>query len=85
MLEFGYHQISLLLIHIFSNRCTVDKGLFRLVSSLTHGATCMDGGVDAHVQGGKGFYCKIGNPIMKLVITSCDEATLLAVQFLTYR
>ena len=52
----------------------------RLVLALPHGANCMDEGVFTHVLGGKGFSCEVGYPITEIVMTSCDEAALFAVQ-----
>ena len=45
----------------------------------------MDKGVVAHMLVDKVFACKVGNTIMKLVMNSCDEAALLAVQRVSYR
>ena len=44
----------------------------------------MDEGVIAHVQVGKSFDCKVGDPIMELGMTSHDEAYLLAIKCVTY-
>ena len=44
----------------------------------------MDEGVVVDVRGGKGFACKVGKPIMELVVTSRDEAILLEIQGTKY-
>ena len=36
--------------------------------------------VVTHVRGGESLTCKVGNPIMELVGTNCDEAYLIAVE-----
>ena len=33
---------------------------------------------------GKGFSCEVGYPITEIVMTSCDEAALFAVQCVAY-
>ena len=40
----------------------------------------MEEGVLAHIRGGKGFSCEVGDPIKELVIMSRDEASLLSFQ-----
>ena len=50
-----------------------------MVHSLLHCATCMNEGVDVHVQGGKRFACKVGKRITELVMMSHDEAALLEI------
>ena len=50
-----------------------------------HFMTWMDEGVVAHVQGGEGFACKVGDPIPYLVMESRDEAALLIVQCMLYQ
>ena len=55
-----------------------------LVLYLPHVTTHMGEGVAAHMQGGEGFYCKVGYPIMYLVMTSRDEAVLLTIQGMAY-
>ena len=45
----------------------------------------MDEGVSTHVQGGRVFSYDVIYPITELVMTSRDEAALLAVQFLAYK
>ena len=52
---------------------------------LLHGAAYMDGWVVEHVQGGKCFAYKVGEPSTDLIMTSCDEVALLPVQCMTYR
>ena len=37
-------------------------------------------GVVMHVRGGETLNCKVGNPIMELVVTCRDEAALLTVK-----
>ena len=44
----------------------------------------MDEGVVPHLQGGKGFICKVVNPITELVMTSREEAALLSIQCVKY-
>ena len=45
----------------------------------THGATCVDVGIVTYVSGGEGLARKVGNSIMQLIMTRCDEAPLLSV------
>ena len=45
-----------------------------------HVATCGNSGDVAHVRGGESLTCKVGDPIMELIVTRHDEAALLAVQ-----
>ena len=45
-----------------------------------YGATCENFGVITHVRGGECLTCKVGNPIMELVVTCRDEAALLVVK-----
>ena len=40
----------------------------------------MDEGVIAHVRGDEGFSYKVSKPITEIVVTSRDEAALLAIQ-----
>ena len=41
--------------------------------------------VVAYIHRGKGLYYKVKNPIMELIVTRHDEATLLAGQGVAYR
>ena len=53
---------------------------FEIALSSPHVATCLYSGVVTHVRGGEGLVSKVGNLITELVVTSCDEASLLAVE-----
>ena len=50
-----------------------------------HYATCVDEGVVAHVRGREVFSGKVRNPVMELVMSRRDEASLFAVHRMAYR
>ena len=78
--EVADHQISLLIGRLPGSYLIYGKGPHSLGLSLLHVVTWMNEGVVAHLRGGKGFSCKVRNPIIELVLTSNDETTLLAFQ-----
>ena len=45
-----------------------------------HGVTFVDFGVFMYMVGGEDFACKVGNPVIKLVVTLHYEASLLGVK-----
>ena len=56
------------------------RGLFEIFLPSVHGATCVYFGVVTHVRGGEGLYRMVEDPIMDLVVTCRDEASILAVK-----
>ena len=46
--------------------------------------TCVDFGFIMHVRGGEGLAFKFGNPIMELVVTCRDQASIIAVKGVSY-
>ena len=56
-------------LHIY---LVLQKGPFELVLPSMHVVTCLYFGVIMHVRGGEGISCKVGNPIMELVVVRCD-------------
>ena len=57
----------------------LQRGPFEFFFPSTHGATCVDVGIVTYVSGGEGLARKVGNSIMQLIMTRCDEAPLLSV------
>ena len=47
----------------------LQKGPFELVLPYMHVVNCLYFGVIMHVRGGEGIACKVGNPIMEIVVT----------------
>ena len=45
-----------------------------------HITTCVDGGVVAHMRGCEDLSGQVCNPVMKLVVTSGDEAASFEIQ-----
>ena len=44
----------------------------------------MEEGVLAHIRGGKGFSCEVGDPITDTVMEIRDEDVLITIQCMAY-
>ena len=78
MPEVTDQEVTLLFRGLY-RRCVVwDSCAFgtgRLCLRLLHGTTCKDEGFVAQMRGGEIFADQIRNPVNKIAMTHCDEAT----------
>ena len=69
-----------MILCLSGSKFIVGKGPCRLGFDLPHSVTWMDEGVITRTREGKWFAWEIGNPITEIIMTSHDEAVILAVQ-----